>query len=36
MILSDDEKSRRNRARQALAMQRKDFAELFEIMGGLP
>ena len=36
MILSDDEKSRRNALAKLLPMQRQDFAELFEIMGGLP
>jgi pyruvate,orthophosphate dikinase len=36
MILSDDEKSRRKALAKLLPMQRKDFAELFEIMGGLP
>jgi pyruvate,orthophosphate dikinase len=36
MILSDDEKSRRVALAKLLPMQRKDFAELFEIMGGLP
>src|SRR5437588_988524 len=36
MILSDDEKSRRTALAKLLPMQRKDFAELFEIMGGLP
>ncbi len=36
MILSDDEKSRRAALAKLLPMQRKDFAELFEIMGGLP
>jgi pyruvate,orthophosphate dikinase len=36
MILSDDEKSRRAALAKLLPMQRNDFAELFEIMGGLP
>jgi pyruvate,orthophosphate dikinase len=36
MILSDDEKSRRVALAKLLPMQRKDFSELFEIMGGLP
>jgi pyruvate,orthophosphate dikinase len=36
MILSDDEKSRRAALAKLLPMQRQDFAELFEIMGGLP
>src|SRR5262249_57717655 len=33
---SDDEKSRRAALAKLLPMQRKDFSELFEIMGGLP
>jgi pyruvate,orthophosphate dikinase len=36
MILADDEKSRRAALAKLLPMQRNDFAELFEIMGGLP
>ncbi len=36
MILSDDEKSRRAALAKLLPMQRNDFVELFEIMGGLP
>jgi pyruvate, orthophosphate dikinase len=36
MILSDDEKSRRAALAKLLPMQRQDFSELFEIMGGLP
>jgi pyruvate,orthophosphate dikinase len=36
MILSDDEKSRRAALAKLLPMQRQDFAELFEIMQGLP
>jgi pyruvate,orthophosphate dikinase len=36
MILSDDEKSRRAALAKLLPMQRQDFTELFEIMGGLP
>jgi pyruvate,orthophosphate dikinase len=36
MILSDDEKSRRNALAKLLPMQRQDFVELFEIMRGLP
>ena len=36
MILSDDEKGRRAALAKLLPMQRKDFAELFEIMHGLP
>jgi pyruvate,orthophosphate dikinase len=36
MILSDDEKSRRAALAKILPMQRGDFAELFEIMQGLP
>src|SRR5215469_13204475 len=36
MILSDDEKSRRNALAKLLPMQRQDFIELFEIMQGLP
>jgi pyruvate,orthophosphate dikinase len=36
MILSDDEKSRRAALTKLLPMQRNDFVELFEIMGGLP
>ena len=36
MILADDEKSRRAAIAKLLPMQRKDFIELFEIMGGLP
>jgi len=36
MILSDDEKGRRAALAKLLPMQRKDFAELFEIMSGLP
>ncbi|HLH97221.1 MAG TPA: pyruvate, phosphate dikinase [Xanthobacteraceae bacterium] len=36
MILSDDEKSRRAALAKLLPMQRGDFAELFEIMQGLP
>jgi len=36
MILADDEKGRRTALAKLLPMQRKDFAELFEIMQGLP
>src|SRR5450755_1326652 len=36
MILSDDEKSRRTALAKLLPMQRADFVELFEIMGGRP
>ncbi len=36
MILSDDEKSRRAALAKLLPMQRNDFVELFEIMGGRP
>ncbi len=36
MILSDDEKSRRTALAKLLPMQRNDFVELFEIMGGRP
>jgi pyruvate,orthophosphate dikinase len=36
MILSDDERSRRAALAKLLPMQRQDFAELFEIMQGLP
>jgi pyruvate,orthophosphate dikinase len=36
MILSDDEASRRAALAKLLPMQRNDFVELFEIMGGLP
>lgn len=36
MILSDDEKGRRAALAKLLPMQRKDFAELFKIMHGLP
>ena len=36
MILADDEQSRRAAIAKLLPMQRKDFSELFEIMGGLP
>ncbi len=36
MILADDEKSRRAAIAKLLPMQRRDFIELFEIMGGLP
>jgi pyruvate,orthophosphate dikinase len=36
MILANDEKSRRAALAKLLPMQRKDFIELFEIMGGLP
>jgi pyruvate,orthophosphate dikinase len=36
MILADDEKSRRAALAKLLPMQRADFAELFEIMKGLP
>jgi pyruvate,orthophosphate dikinase len=36
MILADDEKSRRAAIAKLLPMQRGDFIELFEIMGGLP
>src|SRR5713101_297780 len=36
MILTDDEKSRRAALAKLLPMQRNDFIELFEIMGGLP
>jgi len=36
MILADDEKGRRAALAKLLPMQRQDFAELFEIMSGLP
>jgi len=36
MILADDEKARRTAIAKLLPMQRADFVELFEIMGGLP
>src|SRR5712692_253526 len=36
MILADDEQSRRSALAKLLPMQRADFAELFEIMRGLP
>src|SRR5215472_11285665 len=36
MILAEDEKSRRAALAKLLPMQRADFIELFEIMGGLP
>jgi pyruvate, orthophosphate dikinase len=36
MILADDEKSRRAAIAKLLPMQREDFIELFEIMGGRP
>src|SRR5205085_102114 len=36
MILADDEKTRRAALAKLLPMQRGDFAELFEIMRGLP
>jgi pyruvate, orthophosphate dikinase len=36
MILADDEKSRRAALAKLLPIQRNDFIELFEIMGGLP
>jgi pyruvate, orthophosphate dikinase len=36
MILADDEKQRRAALAKLLPMQRDDFAELFEIMGGMP
>ena len=36
MILSDDEQGRRAALAKLLPMQRQDFAELFEIMSGLP
>jgi len=36
MILADDEKARRSAIAKLLPMQRADFVELFEIMGGLP
>ena len=36
MILADDEKSRRAALAKLLPMQRSDFVELFEIMGGRP
>src|SRR6202522_1603812 len=36
MILTDDEQGRRAALAKLLPMQRKDFAELFEIMSGLP
>ncbi len=36
MILSDDEKGRRAALSKLLPMQRQDFADLFEIMSGLP
>jgi pyruvate,orthophosphate dikinase len=36
MILADDEKQRRTALAKLLPMQRNDFVELFEIMGGLP
>jgi pyruvate,orthophosphate dikinase len=36
MILADDEKGRRAALEKLLPIQRRDFAELFEIMSGLP
>ena len=36
MILADDEKQRRAALAKLLPMQREDFVQLFEIMGGLP
>jgi pyruvate, orthophosphate dikinase len=36
MICADDEKGRRTALAKLLPMQKKDFAELFEIMSGLP
>src|ERR1700734_3603790 len=36
MILADDEQGRRAALAKLLPMQRKDFAELFELMSGLP
>jgi pyruvate, orthophosphate dikinase len=36
MILADDQRTRRSAIAKLLPMQRKDFIELFEIMGGLP
>jgi pyruvate,orthophosphate dikinase len=36
MILADDDRSRRAAIAKLLPMQRQDFIELFEIMGGLP
>jgi pyruvate,orthophosphate dikinase len=36
MILADDDRSRRTAIAKLLPMQRQDFIELFEIMGGLP
>ncbi|MGA2891684.1 MAG: pyruvate, phosphate dikinase [Xanthobacteraceae bacterium] len=36
MILADDEKQRRAALAKLLPMQRSDFVELFQIMGGLP
>ncbi len=36
MICADDEKGRRDALAKLLPMQKKDFAELFEIMSGLP
>ena len=36
MILADNEQGRRSALAKLLPMQRKDFAELFEIMSGLP
>jgi pyruvate,orthophosphate dikinase len=36
MILADDEKQRRAALAKLLPMQREDFMQLFEIMGGLP
>ena len=36
MILADDEKGRRRALAKLLPIQRRDFAELFEIMSGLP
>ncbi len=36
MILADDEKARRAALNKLLPMQRADFVDLFEIMGGLP
>jgi pyruvate,orthophosphate dikinase len=36
MILADDERARRAALDKLLPMQRSDFVELFEIMGGLP
>ena len=36
MILAEDEAGRRSALQKILPMQRRDFAEIFEIMAGLP